>query len=153
MHGLQHSAFAFKRRRNDSERYIVCMFQGKHVIRVNTGLEGDWCGLIPVGAKCTHITTTGLKWNLSKSLLVVLFFSRRWGEISSNRLELKIIHFCKGFTLLLKCINWFKLIYLNLFVYLFIYVYLHSLLQLMANWNLEPWWVPPMHMMEVTWLP
>jgi len=30
---------------------------GKHVIQVNTGLEADWYGIIPIGAKCMNITT------------------------------------------------------------------------------------------------
>jgi len=47
------------------------LLPGSHQINVGDVLVrtgGGWCSLVPLGAQVEHVTTTGLKWNLSKCI-------------------------------------------------------------------------------------
>lgn len=42
---------------------------GRHCINIPQEIRNHkkpWCSLVPIGQKCDHVTTTGLKWNLGK---------------------------------------------------------------------------------------
>ena len=48
--------------------YFCVLPKGLTEIKTDTGLEGDWCGLIPLGHPVT-VSTTGLKWNLHDDIM------------------------------------------------------------------------------------
>ena len=46
---------------------LSCLLHpGKNVIEVNDERCGRWCSLVPIGHPCPRVTTTGLKYNVSK---------------------------------------------------------------------------------------
>ena len=47
------------------QSYVCVLPSGRSELCVDTGLEGNWCGIIPFG-KPVMLTTTGLVWNMTK---------------------------------------------------------------------------------------
>jgi len=61
-----------------AEKYISWLIpQGKHKIIIDQDVSNYNCGLIPIGEPCDHVTTTGLKWNLTNQRL-------KFGELVST---------------------------------------------------------------------
>jgi thiamine pyrophosphokinase len=55
------------------------LLPGSHRINVGDMLVrtgGGWCSLVPLGAQVEHVTTTGLKWNLSKCIGICICVSQ-----------------------------------------------------------------------------
>ncbi|KAL8599812.1 hypothetical protein ACOMHN_027619 [Nucella lapillus] len=53
-----------------SDGSLACLLPaGTTDIQVDRGWAESWCGLIPIGCRCDHVTTTGLKWNLTDQAL------------------------------------------------------------------------------------
>lgn len=51
---------------------ILSSFQGEHIIEIDHTIFGVTCGLLPVGIESTILSTSGLRWNLSKSRPCIL---------------------------------------------------------------------------------
>lgn len=48
----------------------TCLLKpGKSKIIVNSGLEGEWCGLLPIGFEVENVSTSGLVYNLHDSTM------------------------------------------------------------------------------------
>lgn len=54
-----------------SAESLSCLLRPcRNVVEVNDERCGRWCSLVPVGRPCPRVTTTGLKYNVSKYLAV-----------------------------------------------------------------------------------
>jgi len=51
--------------------------QGEHDIIIDHRVLGETCGLLPLGIDSTVLTTTGLRWNLSAFLGLLMFRPNR----------------------------------------------------------------------------
>lgn len=52
-----------------SDSLAMFLPPGEHLVHPNRAMEGPTCALVPLGAPCPRVTTSGLRWNLSEGEL------------------------------------------------------------------------------------
>jgi thiamine pyrophosphokinase len=63
------------------------LLKGSHEIHCDRAVEGPTCGLLPIGVASARVSTSGLRWNLSGTLM-------KFGTMvsTSNIVDAEVVH-------------------------------------------------------------